>query len=80
MIALLCIIAYIVFGFLLSMVGTFLFKRAKEWDDDVKFFMELCIILWPLHIIFFIISGIFVGLSAFYDWFAGCINEKDKEK
>lgn len=30
MIALLCIIAYIVFGFLLSMVGTFLVKRANK--------------------------------------------------
>lgn len=34
----LCIIAYLVFGFLLSMVGTFLFKRANDWDDGWKIF------------------------------------------
>lgn len=80
MIALLFIIAYIVFGFLLSMFGTFLYKRANEWDSDTKFLMELCVILWPIHIIAYIVVGIVVGLSVFYDWFAGCINERDKEK
>lgn len=76
----LCIIAYIVFGFLLSMVGTFLLKRVNEWDNGWKDIMILCIIFWPIHIIAFIIGGMVVGLSAFYDWFAGCINKKDKEE
>lgn len=80
MIALLFIIAYIVFGFLLSMVGTFLCKRANEWDNDWKIIMILCIIFWPIHIVAFIIGLMIEGLSSFYDWFAGCINKKDKEE
>ena len=76
----LCIITYIVVGFLLSMVGTFISKRAGIWDDETKGVVEFCIILWPLYIVIGIISGTVIGLSIFYDWFAGCFKEKDKEK
>ena len=83
MVIALCIVAYLIFGFLLSMGITFVLKRTGEWDgaeEEYKILMMFCIILWPLYIIVGIIGGIFTGLSSFYDWFAGCFNEKKEEE
>lgn len=77
----LCVITYILVGFLLSMFLTFILKRSENWDGDESIFIViLCIILWPLYIFVGIVGGICCGLAAFYEWFSDCINERDKEE
>ena len=77
----LCIITYILFGFLLSMLFTFILKRTGMWDEDESIvFAIFCIIMWPLYILIGVVVGIGGGLSAFYEWFSDCINERDKEE
>ena len=77
----LCIITYILVGFLLSMLLTFVEKRTGLWDGDESIiFVGFCIILWPLYIVLGIVGGIITGLSAFYEWFSDCIKERDKEE
>ena len=77
----LCIITYILVGFLLSMLLTFITKRAGLWDGDESIILAVfCIILWPLYVFVGIFCGIVGGLSAFYEWFSDCIKERNKEE
>lgn len=77
----LCVITYMLVGFLLSLLLTFILKRTGMWDEDESIVLAIfCIIIWPLYILVGVFCGIACGLSAFYEWFSDCINERDKEE
>jgi hypothetical protein len=78
MIIALIIFGYLVVGFCVAMIYTFVQKRLDLWDHyaDPSFCVAIILfypILIPAGIVIFIIEE----LKEFFEWFAYCINEKE---
>ena len=78
MIIALIIFGYLVVGFGVAMIYTFIQKRIGAWDDyDDPGSCVALILFYPILIPMFILIAIIERLKEFFEWFADCINEKE---
>lgn len=78
MIIALIIFGYLVVGFCVAMIYTFVQKRWDLWDPYADpSFCVMIILFYPILIPAGIVIFIIEELKEFFEWFSDCINEKE---